>query len=201
MLSTKHVVLGLLIERPGYGYELQQRINDRFGFLGLSERAVYGVLDRLDDDGWIEQIGIKQAGKTRRGSPRVIYAATPGGSEEFSRWIGEPCEIGVVREEVHVKVVLSQPPDWPRVIELTEKLEQACLTAMRELQEADSPSLDELANPALPWEKVAAVLVDDAECTRLQGMIDWLQRVRTVVRHRIKPPARRPTSTGAGGPS
>jgi DNA-binding PadR family transcriptional regulator len=37
-LSNKHVVLGLLIERPGWGYEVQQRLDQRFGFLALSEK-------------------------------------------------------------------------------------------------------------------------------------------------------------------
>ncbi|HMJ01478.1 MAG TPA: PadR family transcriptional regulator [Conexibacter sp.] len=192
MLSTKHVVLGLVIERPGYGYELQQRLDRRFAFLGLSDRAVYRMLDRLQRDGLIEPAYEKQAGRTSRGAPRLVYTATPAGHDEFGRWIAEPCEIAVVREEVHVKVVLSQAPNFPRVIELTEKLEQACLAAMRELQQASAPSLEELADPAFPWETAAVVLVDDAEAARLQSYIDWLQRVRTIVRRRMEPPARRP---------
>jgi DNA-binding PadR family transcriptional regulator len=191
MLSTKHVVLGLVIERPGYGYDLQKRLDGRFGFLALSERGIYSILDRLEQDGLIEPLGAKQVGKTKRGSPRLIYRPTPDGAEEFSRWIAEPCELGVAREEVHVKLVLSQPPDWPRVIELTEKLELACLAAVLELQQREGPSLEQLANPEVPWDIVASALIDDAESTRLQGMIDWLQRVRVVVRRRIEPPPRR----------
>jgi DNA-binding PadR family transcriptional regulator len=190
-LSTKHVVLGLLVERPGYGYDLQLRFQERFRFLSLSEKVTYKVIDQLKEDGWIERVGIKHAGQTERGAPRVIYGATAAGREEFSRWIAEPCEIGIAREEVHVKVVLSQPPDWPRVIELTEKLEKTCLAAMHELQANTGPTFDQLADPEIPWDVVAAVLVDDAECTRLQGMIDWLQRARIVVRHRMDPPAQR----------
>lgn len=190
-LSNKHVVLGLLIERPGYCYDVQQRLNQRFGFLSLSERITYKIIEQLKKEGWIERVGIKAVGQTERGAPRVIYGATPSGHEEFSRWLAEPCEIGIAREEVHVKVVLSQPPDWPCVIELTKKLERACLAEMQELQAADRPTVAELSDPEIPWGTVAAVLVDDAECTRLQGMIDWLQRVRVVVRHRIDPPVRR----------
>lgn len=190
-LSTKHVVLGLVIERRGYGYDLQQRFNTRFRFLSLSEKVTYRVLDRLEAEGWIAPVHEKQAGRTERGAPRVIYEATASGYEEFSRWIAEPCEIGIAREEVHVKVVLSQPPNWPRVIELTEKLEKACLVAMRELQAGDGPSFDQLADHEIPWDTVASVLVDDAECARLQAMIDWLQRVRVIVRHRMNPPVRR----------
>ncbi len=191
-VSNKHVVLGLLIERPGYGYDLQLRFHERFRFLSLSDKVTYKVLDLLVQEGWIEPVGTKQVGKTERGAPRVIYGATASGREEFSRWIAEPCEIGVVREEVHVKVVLSQPPDWPRVIELTERLERTCLAAMRDMQDASTLTVDQLTDPEIPWDTVASVLVDDAEVTRLQGMVDWLQRVRVVVFQRMNPPARLP---------
>lgn len=189
MLSTNHVVLGLVIERPGYGYELQQRLDRRFAFLGLSERVVYRALDRLCGEGLIEEVGEKRTGRTSRGAPKKIYGATAAGHEEFGRWIAEPCEVAVVREEVHVKVVLSQEPNFPRVIELTERLEQACLAALREMQEAQPPSLEQLADPALAWETVSGVLVDDAEAIRLQGIVDWLQHVRAVVRRRMLAPA------------
>jgi DNA-binding PadR family transcriptional regulator len=79
VLSTKHVVLGLVIERPSYGYDLQQRFNTRFRFLSLSEKVTYRVLDTLKAEGWIEPVGVKQVGKTERGAPCVIYGATERG--------------------------------------------------------------------------------------------------------------------------
>jgi len=187
-LSNKHVVLGLLIERPGYAYDIEQRFNTRFRFLSLSEKVVYKIIGRLEGEGWIERAGVKQAGQM---PPRQLYRATPDGREEFGRWLGEPCEIGTAREEVHVKLVLAQPPDWPRVIELTESLERACLTAIRELQDASGLTVEQLSDPEISWDTVAAVLVDDAEVTRLQGMVDWLQRVRVLVLRRMNPPAHR----------
>lgn len=187
-LSNKHVVLGLLIERAAYAYDVEQQFNTRFRFLNLSEKVVYKLIRQLELEGWIERASVKQVGQT---PPRVFYRPTAAGREEFSRWIAEPCEIGVAREEVHVKVVLSQPPDWPRLIELTDKLERTCLTAMREVQDASGLTYDQLADPEIPWDTVAAVLVDDAEVTRLQGMVDWLQRVRVLVMRRMSPAPRR----------
>jgi DNA-binding PadR family transcriptional regulator len=187
-LSNKHVVLGLLIERAAYAYDIEQRFNTRFRFLSLSDKVVYKLIRQLEDEGWIERAGIKKVGQT---PPRQLYRATASGRDEFSRWIAEPCEIGVAREEVHVKVVLSQPPDWPRLVELTDTLERTCLTAMREVQDASNLTFDQLADPEIAWDTVAAVLVDDAEVTRLQGMVDWLQRVRVLVLRRMNPSPRR----------
>lgn len=122
----------------------------------------------------------------------MIYAATAGGSEEFRRWLEEPCEIGTAREEFHVKLVLSKPLHWPSVMAMAEQLEQACLTALHELQERSGrPSLEELMDQDPSEDVVAAVLVDDAECLRLQAMIEWLQRVRVFGQKRIDPPVRR----------
>lgn len=187
-VSNKHVVLGLLLERAGYAYDIEQRFNTRFRFLSLSEKVVYKLIRQLEEEGWIERAGIKQVGQT---PPRQLWRVTASGREEFSRWIAEPCEVGVAREEVHVKVVLAQPPDWPRVIELTDTLERTCLAAIREMQDASTLTVEQLTDPAIPWDTVAAVLVDDAEITRLQGMVDWLQRVRVIVMRRMNPPARR----------
>ena len=41
-MSAKYAILGLVIERPGYGYQLAQRLEERFRLLEL--RAVGGVL-------------------------------------------------------------------------------------------------------------------------------------------------------------
>ena len=181
MLSTKHVVLGLVIDRGGYGYDLQQRLADRFDFLGLSDAVVYSVLDRLEEDGYVAQSGPKQTGRTKRGSPRVMYVATDAGVEEFRRWMARPCDVAVVREELHAKLVFARPEDCEQLIEQTRELERHCLGA---LQSLTRPPLHELVEGELPWSQVAAALVDDARATRLQGTIEWLQRVRAVLERR-----------------
>jgi len=196
MLSTRHLVLGLLMEHSGYAYELQKRIDGRFGFLDLSDRVVYGVLDGLERDGLIEEIGEKQVGRTRRGAPRKVYGINSGGRDEFARWILEPCDIAVVREEVHAKLVLSPADNLPQVIDLTERLEQRCLTRLREIQDAIAPDMGRLGDPDFSWLEASAILVEDAEAIRLQGIVDWLHRVRAVCRRRMEPPARRPRGGG-----
>lgn len=173
MLSTKHVVLGLVIEREGYGYDLQQRITRRLGFLGLSDTAIYPLLNRLEQDGLIQERGPRPVGGTRR-SPRMTYGATPEGVQEFHRWMAEPCERDVMREELHAKMVLSAPAHLPTLIELTERQEQECLA---ELQELTRPPLA----AGTPWEQVAALLVEEARAIRLEGTIVWLQRARAVM--------------------
>jgi DNA-binding PadR family transcriptional regulator len=182
MLSTKHVVLGLVIDRPGYGYELQQRMNRRLGFLGLSENVIYGVLDRLEREGLIEERGPKAAGQTRRGSPRVMYEATPAGLEAFRRWMASPSRPAVLREELQAKLAVSAPEHAAPLIELTEQLE---LEYLRELQQLTGARKGDLDDPDLSWDALAEILVDEAQAIRLEGTIAWLQRTRSILGRRL----------------
>jgi DNA-binding PadR family transcriptional regulator len=103
----RFVVLGLLVERPGYGYELQRRLGDRFAFLGVAETSVYRLLDALERSGEIEVRGPKPVGGTPRGAPRVTYEVTGAGHTVFSRWMASPCRLPVVRDELLVRLALA----------------------------------------------------------------------------------------------
>jgi len=182
MLSTKHVVLGLLLERPGYGYDLQQRMDERFSFLQLSETAIYRLLDSLQRDGYIEESGRKVIGGTRRGSPRVTYAPTDAGTTEFQQWMAQPCATTAVREALHAKLILSDPVDLPQLVEQVMHQERETLAELATFQQ---PPASGSASGEVPWGTVAAMLVNDAHARRLQATISWLQQVRTVLRTRI----------------
>jgi len=182
MLSTKHVVLGLLLERPGYGYDLQQRMDDRFSFLQLSETAIYRLLDSLQRDGYIEESGRKVIGGTRRGSPRVTYAPTDAGTAEFQQWMAQPCTTTAVRDALHAKLILSDADDLPQLVEQVMHQERETLAELATFQQ---PPASDAASGEVPWGTVAAMLVNDAHARRLQATISWLQQVRTVLRARI----------------
>ncbi|MEX1142422.1 MAG: PadR family transcriptional regulator [Thermoleophilaceae bacterium] len=182
-LSTKHVVLGLMIERPSYGYGLQQQIAERLGFLGLAESAVYKTIERLEDDGWIEEAGEKQVGRTRRGAPRILYRATPEGIEGFRRWMAEPSDRAVVRDELQAKLALSGPADLPQLLELAEAQARECLA---ELTLLSRPGLAQAATPDVPWSAAARMMVDDFKGRWLESLIDWLDAICDVMEERIQ---------------
>jgi DNA-binding PadR family transcriptional regulator len=181
-LSTKHVVLGLLVERPGYGYELQQRLDSRLGFLGLSENVVYKTLERLEQDGWIEESGDKRAGRTRRGAPRVIYRATQLGRERFKEWIATPSERAVLRDELQAKLVVVKPDYLPQLLDVAEMQERECLAELNALRH---PSLAQAASPAVSWDEAAAMMVEDVTIRWLQCLVEWLSAICEVMEERI----------------
>jgi DNA-binding PadR family transcriptional regulator len=190
-LSTKHVVLGLLMERPGYGYDLLQRTRSRFAFLGLSENFVYKTLERLENEGWIEDFGDKRAGGTRRGAPRVMYRATSLGRERFKEWLATPSDHAVLRDELQAKLSLSEPDDLPKLLAVAEAQASEC---MAELAALRRPVLAHAAEPAVAWTHAAVMMVDDLNLRWLQALVDWLNAICELIEERIE-------RTSASGPS
>jgi DNA-binding PadR family transcriptional regulator len=73
-------VLGLLIERPSYGYALSQRLEREYeGVLSAGESHIYKALDGLMKRGFIEEIPGSRAILDRQRSP-VMYRATAEGA-------------------------------------------------------------------------------------------------------------------------
>jgi hypothetical protein len=71
-MSAKYAVLGLVIERPGYGYQLAQRLEERFGSSEFAPSGVYSALDQLSRDSLIRSAGEMGGGSSRRAAPRTI---------------------------------------------------------------------------------------------------------------------------------
>jgi DNA-binding PadR family transcriptional regulator len=69
-------ILRLLQERPHYGYEIKQLIQDRFGFSPATVSG-YAIIYRLTKDGLIEE-------QRQDDSPRKYYAITSEGSHAMS---------------------------------------------------------------------------------------------------------------------
>jgi DNA-binding PadR family transcriptional regulator len=182
-LSTRHVVLGLLVERPGYGYDLQQRIDARLGFLGLSESAVYKILERLEAEGWIEETGQRRLGATRRGAPRVMYRATTTGRERFKAWMAAPCERAVLRDELQAKLNVAEPEDVPELLAIAEAQSEACLTELAALRR---PALAQVVELEVPWRDAATMMVDDFRLRSLQMLVDWLDAICELMEERIR---------------
>jgi DNA-binding PadR family transcriptional regulator len=188
-ISTKHVVLGLLVERPGYGYELAQRLESRLGFLGLQPNSIYRILDRLEDDGWIVEVGKRTVGRTRRGAARVMYGPTPTGVAQLKDWIARPSDRAVLRDELHAKLVVADPADLPGLLATVERQARECLSDLASLRR---PVLADARRPDAPWPHVAAMLVDDFAARWLQCLADWLDNVSVVIEDRIESAANSP---------
>jgi len=86
-MSTRLVILGLLRERPLYGYEIKSIIEDHMGdWTNIAFGSIYFALGKLADEGYIEKAATEKEG----GRPsRSVYRITDEGQGEFERLLRE----------------------------------------------------------------------------------------------------------------
>jgi DNA-binding PadR family transcriptional regulator len=176
-MSAKHAVLGLVIEHPGYGYQLAQRLDERFGSSGFAPSGVYSALDQLSRDELVRSAGEKGAGPARRAAPRTIYEATEEGVDHLEAWMLDPSPAPPLRDELHMKIALCRPRNLPRLIEMLGGQELVCLGRLRDLKR-----LTEQVSPSSrDWSGLMRMLAPEAEVAFWKARIEWLQNARELL--------------------
>ena len=86
-MSTRMVILGLLRERPLYGYELKHIIEEHMGdWTNIAFGSIYFALGKLAQEGFIQKVATEQEGNR---PSRTVYKITSTGQEEFLRLLRE----------------------------------------------------------------------------------------------------------------
>jgi len=177
-MSAKHAVLGLVIERPGYGYQLAQRLEERFGSSGFAPSGVYSALDQLSRDELVRSAREMGPGPARRAAPRMIYEATEEGIEHFEAWMLGSSPTPPLRDELHMKIALCRPRNLPRLIDMVYGQELACMGRLRDLKRLAE---EEAAGDPQEWSRLMRVLARDAEIAMWKARIEWLQTARELL--------------------
>jgi DNA-binding PadR family transcriptional regulator len=186
-LSAKYAVLGLVIERPGYGYQLAQRLEERFGSSGFAPSGVYSALDQLSRDEFVRAAREMGPGPARRAAPRMIYEATDEGVEHFESWMLGSSSAPPLRDELHMKIALCRPSDLPRLIDMVYGQELACMGRLRDLKQLSDM---EGAGDRHEWSTLMRVLSRDAEVASWRARIEWLQSARELLERLLQEAAR-----------
>lgn len=118
-------LLGLIIERSSYAYELAQRFDRAYeGALSLSSTShVYTALEALARRSFVEEVPGTRAGR----QPKPRYRATVAGVAGYRDWL-----VGQLREERRRQRLfvlgLAALRGHPEVaMEIVDRYEQACL--------------------------------------------------------------------------
>jgi DNA-binding PadR family transcriptional regulator len=177
-MSAKYAILGLVIERPGYGYQLAQRLEERFGSSGFAPSGVYSALDQLSRDQFVRAAGEMGPGRARRAAPRTIYEATDEGVEHFEAWMLRSSPTPPLRDELHMKIALCSPRNLPRLVDLVYGQELACLGRLRDLEALADV---EVEGNTREWTRLMRALSREAEVALWQARIEWLQSAREML--------------------
>jgi DNA-binding PadR family transcriptional regulator len=176
-MSAKHAVLGLVIERPGYGYQLAQRLDERFAASGFAPSGVYSALDQLSRDELVRSAGEMGPGPARRAAPRTIYEATEEGVDHFEAWMLDPSPAPPLRDELHMKIALCRPRNVPRLIEMVGSQEIVCLGRLQDLKQLT----EDASTSSRDWSGLMRLLAAEAEVAFWNARIEWLQNARELL--------------------
>jgi DNA-binding PadR family transcriptional regulator len=162
-------LLGLVIDRPSYAYELAQRFERTFdGVLSLSSIShVYTALGTLRDRALIEEVPGTRSGR----QPRPHYRASDEGVERYRNWL-----VGQIDEErrrqrlsVVQLAALGRHPD--QALDVIAQYEQACLQEARDTPIAGGAKDDAAAG-------LIARLVAEGDRLAVGAKLAWVQYAR-----------------------
>jgi DNA-binding PadR family transcriptional regulator len=180
-VSMKQAVLGLIVERPGYGYELIRRFNDRLGpAWHLNPSTVYNAIDDLWDRRLI--VVRDESGKVGRPqrSSKLIYEPTPQGVDEFATWLTAPIgKVEPVRAEIFLKLALATQKHALPLLQVIDAHIDVCSSALAE--RLAGYQLEPGSSREVRWSVAATYFINDAGIGRLQADLAWLRRVRAGV--------------------
>lgn len=166
-------LLGLVIQRSSYGYELVQRFERTFETaLELSSPSqIYTALDMLARKGLIEEIPASDDRDVVR-QPKPHYQATEEGLRSYSGWLLTQMEDEGRRRRLFARQLALLGPI--AALEVIDRCEQACLA-------------EASAAPATPGRAAASRdrasglverLVSEEDRLRMDARLTWIQYAR-----------------------
>ena len=166
--SVAWALLGLVIERPSYGYELAQRFRRIYGeTLVLSgHQRIYIALDALRVRSLIEEVSGEPPEASARRRPRPRYRATPAGMSAYQDWLFNQMEEQRQRSRLFARQLAMLEPH--AALEVLDQYERECLLNNDEPQE-----------PTTERQSVAVRLAEEEEQLGMQVRLSWIEFARS----------------------
>ena len=172
-MSAKHALLGLLLRRPAYPYQLGELLQERLGpAWAINSGQLYKTIERLEEDGLIERVA---AAEER--TDRHVFTITDSGAEEFSRWFDETMSTArLSRRPLLVKITLAGPERLQDTLQEIDAYEHDCASRLKEhlrLREAIP-----LGGLRVRADHELLRLNLSADITQLEGELGWARHAR-----------------------
>jgi PadR family transcriptional regulator AphA len=136
-LTVEYALLGFLRGGPLHGYELHRRLADPAGLgqvWGLKQAHLYGLLARLEAEGYLTSRQQAQAARPAR----KLFRLTRSGKAAFLAWVQSPVASGrEFRLDFLVKLYLAEREAPPLTAPLVER-QRVALQNWLAAQEAEA---------------------------------------------------------------
>jgi DNA-binding PadR family transcriptional regulator len=165
--SIAWALLGLVIERPSYGYELAQRFRRVYGdTLVLSNiKRVYEALNALMARSLIEEASEEPPGSSTTRSPRPRYRATDQGVGAYQDWLVNQMAEARQRSRLFARQLAMLEP-------------HAALEVLGEYEREALADADEVSPADAQREGVAERLANEEEQMSLEVRLTWIEYAR-----------------------
>jgi DNA-binding PadR family transcriptional regulator len=163
-------LLGLLLERPGHGGDLANRLAARLGVTWrVDTNDVYRLLDQLEKTGLAFSREEPKRSNSRR--THLVYHATEETSPALTLWIETLLPREPVRLGLQAKVSVARQQDAPRLLVALGAYKQECVALTRLVSSAGE-------GEARSWAALCGECTRDALHRQLQAEVDWAARTR-----------------------
>jgi len=165
--SLRGGLLALVLEHPGHGYELANRLADRLGESWLIVRKdIYRLLEGLEEDGLLT---LREEREEGRRQPRLVYYPTDLTTDAVSEWMETLTPKEPMRVGIRAKVAVAREQDARPLLLALRSYEQDCLKLLR---------LAPLVSSVPSWKGILLDCTRDAVDTQLRGEVEWARRTR-----------------------
>ena len=176
-MSAKHALLGLLLHRSAYPYELADRLQQRLGpAWDVNSGQLYQTVSRLEQDGLIQRVDDAKPGR----DGRHVFAITEDGVDEFERWFdGVTGGLRLSRRPLLVKITLAGPERLEQALTQVDLYERDCAAHLQELaRQRETIAVDQAPVRA---DHVLLRLNLSADILQLEAELRWADQARETV--------------------
>lgn len=169
------IVLGFVIQRPSYGYEIANRCQRLCGsFLYVHQTSIYGALERLSSIGLIEALDPRPRPTGHR--ERRYFRVTTEGGKQHHRWAESEFGQETERAQLLARIATAGRTGTRGLRQTLDRYEQVLANqaealAERQVTDTSHPSLDALCERLVIIERRIA----------LAGSEEWLAVARDEV--------------------
>ncbi len=157
-------LLGLVLERPGHGGELANRLLSRLGDTWrIDANDVYRLLQGLAGEGLLSVC--EEPRRDKQFGTRVVYHPTEHTSAALTRWVETLLPRESFRLGLHAKLAVAREQDLPGLRMALKQYRRECLA----LASAMSPGDGEPRS----WGELLMGCTRDGIHRMLQSEIDW----------------------------
>lgn len=176
-MSAKHALLGLLLQRSSYPYELGDRLRQRLGpAWAVNSGQLYQTIERLEEDGLIERVDPRAQGP----KDRHVFKATTDGAEEFERWFAADTRVTrLSRRPLTVKLTLAGPARLSDALEQIAAYELQCAQRLTELSRLHESVA--VQGPRVRADHVLLRLNLSADIFALEAELRWARHAHEMI--------------------